>query len=154
MQTGTLNQQNVPHHWFRYVIVLIAAASVSSSCGTSGSEPAVSEVVSYQVTFIASSNGGIGPTQAVLVLDEEFAVLDGNTGCHRILGSFTLEDNSGNASFTVPGLSTNSCDSSRQAVEDLLLDALAQVDGFQRSDAQLEFVNPVGDLLLRLEPLP
>lgn len=136
------------------MIVLIAAASVLSACGTSAPGPAVSEVVSYQVTFIASPDGGIGPTQAVLVLDEEFAVLDGNTGCHRILGSFTLEDNTGAASFTVPGLSTNSCDSSRQAVEDLLLDALDQVDGFQRTDAQLEFVDPIGDLLLRLEPLP
>jgi heat shock protein HslJ len=154
VQTGTLNEQNLQHHWFRYVIVLISAALVSSACKTSESDPVTSNVVSYQVTFVASSEGGIGPTRAVIVLDEEFATLDGNTGCHRILGSFTIDDNSETASFTVPGLSTNSCEPERQIVEDLLLDALAEVANFRRSGAQLEFSNSNADLLLRFEPFP
>ena len=153
MQTGTLNQQNDRHHCIRYVIVLIAAALVLTGCATADSGQPGGESISYQVTFISTPAGGIGPTQAVIRLDEEFATLDGTSGCHRILGSFTLNDSAGEASFTVPGLSTNSCSDEAQEVETHLLNALAQVVSFRRLGTDLEFQDSSQQVVLRLAPI-
>lgn len=153
MAAGTLNEQDYRHNCFRCVIVLITLALAASSCGSSDGEPTETGPVSYQVTFIASNDGGVGPTRAVIRLDEEFATLDGNTGCHRVLGSFTLDDTSGDASFTVPGLSTNSCEPDQLQVEELLLAAFDEVTSFLRSDQQLEFFGMDQNQLLVLEPI-
>ncbi len=154
METGTLSQQNHRHHWFRCVIVPILAALAVSACGNTDDgmgEP--SGPVSYQVTFIADGQDGIGPTRAVIGLDEEFAVLDGNSGCHRILGSFTLDDASGKAGFTVPGRSTNNCDPDEELVEELLLAAFEEVVSFRRFDSRLEFFGPSQNRLLAFDPI-
>lgn len=164
MAAGTLNQQSHRHNWFRctsviipvrsvIVLITLALALLAAGCGSSDGEPTETGPISYQVTFVASSDGGVGPTRAVIRLDEEFAVLDGNTGCHRVLGSFTLDDTSGNASFTVPGLSTNTCDPSELQVEELLLDAFDGVTSFLRSDQQLQFFGADQNRLLVLEPI-
>lgn len=97
--------------------------------------------MSYQVINVASGQDMIGPTGAVISLDEAYGVLDGNTGCHRILGSFTLTESngdSGRASFTVPGLSPNDCSAQDQVLEDLILSALHDAAGFKRSSQVLE----------------
>lgn len=133
------------------MLVLLLAGM--AACGRADSNPAPIGPILRQVTILATPDGKIGPTSAVFSLDEEFAVLDGTSGCHRLLGSFTLEDQTQRASFTVPGVSTNPCEPAEQMLEDLILEALAEVTRFQRSGLQLDLLDSSENLLVRLEPI-
>jgi len=153
VETGILSQQSDQLAVRRFWLLLGAICLVASACATSGSGKPLGGAISYQVTSLATPQGEVGPTQAVLVIDEEYAVLDGNTGCHRILGSFTLNDATGDASFTVPGSSKGLCKPTDQQTEEWLLAALDRVTSFQRVDRLLELLDSAGDLQIELEPI-
>lgn len=72
-----------------------------------------------------------------------------DTGCHRLFGSYTFEDD-GAASFTVPGISTNECAPAAQALEDTLLAVLQSVSSWEGSQQALILLSPSG----RLELVP
>ena len=153
METGTLSQQFDRLRDRRFRLLIAALSLVVPACATAGSTKVNDGPITYQVTSLATPQGQAGPTQAVLWLDEEFAVLDGNTGCHRILGSFTLNNATGDASFTVPGASTGICEPSELQTEEWLLAALDRVTSFQRVGQLLELVDSTGSLQIELEPI-
>lgn len=153
MQTGFSTQQSSKLYIGRFRVLVVVFCLVASGCATNPAVGDPARQVTYQVTWLATPEGGVGPTRAVLRLDEEFAVLDGNTGCHRILGSFTLNDITGKASFTVPGASRGSCSEADRDVEDLLLTGLDQVVSFERSDQGLLLTDSAGNLQIELEKI-
>ena len=153
METGFLSQQFNTRSVRRFRPLLAVLCLLVSACVTDASSQVGENPISYQVTWLTSPQGGVGPTRAVLRIDEEFAVLDGHTGCHRILGSFTLNDVTGDASFTVPGASRGTCEPTDRETEELLLAALDRAASFQRVDLQLELLDSAGNLLVELAPL-
>lgn len=153
METGILNQQSDRSNIRQLVWLLGALCLLVSACATDAFTEVTDQTVTYQVIWLATPDGAVGPTRAVLGLNEEFAVLDGNTGCHRVLGSFTLDDATGDASFTVPGASKGKCQPGDQLTEDWLLAALDRVASFQRVDLRLELADSAGDLQIQLEPI-
>lgn len=70
-----------------------------------------------------------------------------DSGCHRLFGSYTFEPN-GNASFTVPGVSTNECSADDQAIEDAFLVVIEEVSSWQGDRQELSLIAPTGLLVL------
>ena len=85
-----------------------------------------------------------------------------DSNCHGLYGSFTIEtsdaaenigaaEDSGDASFTVPGASTNQCSPDDQQIEDALLLALESTSSWRQEGPKLLFQ---GDsTLLELSPV-
>lgn len=87
-----------------------------------------------------------------------------DSDCHGLYGSFTIENRDGstprkgadaraqgNASFTVPGASTNQCSPEDQQIEDALVAALESTRSWRQEGQKLVFQGE--STLLELSPL-
>lgn len=126
-----------------FVLALITAAAVSSSCGTSelDVEPTFDGVWRVAELRVEGTDVGLQEQAVEIEIDTGQLAVRGRTNCREFFGSYTLVDNgssSGEAGFTIPSPAADtSCDTVDATVHDSTVEALELVTQWSREDSTL-----------------
>lgn len=103
----------------------------------------------WSVTLLEVDGRSVDLAQAAIQLEmlNVGSSLRVDTSCHRLFGSYTFNPG-GEASFTMPGVSTNECAANDQAIEDAFLMVIESVSSWQGDRRELSLVAPTGRLVL------
>lgn len=126
-----------------FLVALITAAAVSSSCGTSelDVEPTFDGVWRVAALRVEGTDVGLQGQAVQIEIDTGQLAVRGRTNCQEFFGSYTLVDtgsSTGEAGFTVPSPAADpSCDTVDSTVHESTVEALELVTQWSREDSTL-----------------
>lgn len=139
--------------------MLVGAALLLGGCATE-SVPAFDDVGaagSWRMETLEVAGASLD-ADLVMNLDLTNAILEGETACHTILGSFTIAvddegaepgETTGLSTFTIPGTGTTACDAALLEAEEQTIDALESVTRWRTTADQLLLSGPEVELVFR-----
>lgn len=126
---------------FRFVG--LATLGLLASCGeVAGSFEGGADVAGvWALESFTTSTGELDDVSLLLEIDLDTAAVRGETVCHTVLGSLSVDDE-GAISFTIPGATNQPCDDDLQAIEDETVAGLEAVTSWRLQGDQLTLEGP------------
>lgn len=95
----------------------------------------------WALESLTTSAGAVDEAALLLEIDVNNAAVRGETVCHTVLGSLSVDDD-GAISFTIPGATNQPCDDDQQAIEDETVAGLEAVTSWRLQGDQLTLQGP------------